>query len=102
MKEAALTKKIRIKLTEEFGGRWFKMAGGPHMVVGLPDLIGTVHGFFIAIEVKLPGKEGNLTERQAFVIKELTEKGECLAFMTTSAEDAISHVGEYLKKKGCI
>ena len=99
MKEAALTKKIRLKLKERFGGCFFKMAGGPYMIVGLPDLIGTVQGYFIAIEVKLPGKEDNLTERQALVLKELSEKGECLAFMTASAEDAVSKVQEYLALK---
>lgn len=99
MKEAALTKKIRLKLAEKFGGRWFKMAGGPYMTVGLPDLIGTVHGYFIAIEVKVPGREKTLTDRQALVIRELTDRGECLAFMTTSVEDALNRVEEYLKTR---
>lgn len=99
MKESALTKKIRLKLKDQFGGCFFKMAGGPYMTVGLPDLIGVVHGYFIAIEVKLPGKEKNLTDRQALVIRELTDKGECLAFVTTSAEEAVERVSNYLEKK---
>jgi Holliday junction resolvase len=99
MKESALTKKIRLKLTEKFGGVWVKVPGGPYLITGFPDLIGVVGGYMIAIEVKLPGKEKNLTERQALVLKTLTERGKCLAFMTTSAEDAIDRVGAYLKLK---
>lgn len=99
MKEAALTKKIRLKLKEQFGGCFFKMAGGPYLVVGLPDLIGTVQGYFIAIEVKLPGKEDNLTDRQALVLKDLTDNGKCLAFMTSSVEDAVARVSNYLKTR---
>lgn len=102
MKEASLTKKIRIKLKEKFGGCFYKIPGGPHMVVGFPDLVGVIDGYMIAIEVKLPGKEGNLTARQEYVIKELSETGKCLAFVTSSAEDAILKVGEYLRLKNAV
>jgi len=66
------------------------------MITGFPDLIGCVNGLFIGIEVKLPGKEKTLTERQILVLDELREKGKALAFMCTSPEEAVKIVGEYL------
>lgn len=96
MKESYLTKKIRVKLKETYGGIWVKIPGGPFMVSGFPDLVGCVDGFFIGIEVKLPGKEKTLTERQTFVLDELREKGKALAFMATSVDEAVKIVGEYL------
>jgi len=100
MKESYLTKKIRLKLRETYGGCFYKIPGGPFMVVGFPDLVGVVGGHMIAIEVKVPGREDTLTERQALVLGELSEKGGCLAFMTTSSEDAVKRVGEYLTSRG--
>lgn len=102
MKESYLTKKIRLRLGETYGGVWVKIPGGPYLITGFPDLIGVVSGYMIAIEVKLPGKEKTLTERQALVLKTLTEEGKCLAFMTSSAEDALQKVGEYLDSKGYV
>jgi Holliday junction resolvase len=102
MKESALTRKIRLKLKEIYGGVWVKIPGGPYLVTGFPDLIGVVGGYMLAIEVKVPGRENTLTERQELVLKELSEKGKCLAFMTSSTEEAIKKVGDYLSSRGYI
>lgn len=98
MKESDLTKKIRLALKECYGGVWVKLPGGPYMITGMPDLIGVVQGRFIGIEVKVPGREKTLTERQKLVLEQLQAAG-ALAFMTTSREDALRRVGEYLSEK---
>lgn len=54
--ESRLQRRIRRRLEEEFGAWFFKVHGNPFQPTGIPDLIGSVHGLFIAIEVKMPGE----------------------------------------------
>lgn len=70
---------------------WIKVHGGPYQQGGIPDLIGCVNGYFIGLEVKLPGKEDTLTDRQAAT---LTQIGDALGIqgMVTSVEQAIELV----------
>src|SRR5690348_2889515 len=35
---------------------YFKVHGGPHQVMGIPDILGVVDGHFFAIEVKAEGE----------------------------------------------
>lgn len=97
MLESSLTNNIKKKLKKEVGGVWIKVHGGPRQRKGLPDLHGTVEGFSIWIEVKVPGNSP--TKLQEETIKELNEKGKALAFYTTSVEDAVNKVKEYIERR---
>lgn len=73
--EASIVKSIRKKLKAKYGKDiWiFKTHGGADQIRGLPDLIGTYHGYFIAMEVKKPG--GHATDLQAFTMEQITTAG---------------------------
>lgn len=75
MLENAIIKSIRKKLKKEYGtDLWiFKSHGGPDQVRGLPDLIGTYRGAFVAMEVKKPG--GQATDLQAFTMQQIRAAG---------------------------
>lgn len=60
-------------------------------VIGLPDLVVCADGLFIGIEVKLPGRESRLTERQSRILKAIEGAGGT-AEMCTSVDDALSIV----------
>lgn len=48
---------------------WFFMPiGGPYTTHGVPDIVGSVDGYFFAIECKAPGKEDNTTANQNAVL----------------------------------
>lgn len=75
MNEAELTRDCvrRLnKLPECFA---VKMHGSPFQRSGLPDIIGCLQGEFFGIEMKMPGKEKNLTERQAATIEKIRNSG---------------------------
>jgi hypothetical protein len=90
MQESALTKKIRKKLDEKYGPSrlWVrKIHGNPYQIRGLPDLIGTYQGYFVAMEVKKPG--GKATDLQAFTMKQIRTAGG-YATVIHSFEEAVA------------
>ncbi len=94
--EAKLQRKIRDALKTRFGNIFaIKVHGGPLQKRGLPDIIGCYRGKFIALEVKVPGREANLTDSQKAVMLEIREAGG-LAEMVTSSEQALGVVGCYV------
>lgn len=93
MDESDLQKKIRDNLEERVGGFWVKVHGGPYQLVGLPDLIGLIKGNFIGIEVKCPGRENKVTDRQERIMEKIRENGG-VAFMAISVEMAIDKLEE--------
>lgn len=52
-----------------------KLHGGMFQREGLPDLIVCYRGRFIAIEVKVPGKEDTATDAQVQCLKEIADAG---------------------------
>lgn len=72
--EARLSKKIVDKL-KTHGAFASKIHGGPMQAGGLPDVVGCYNGFFFAIEVKIPGREGTLTPRQAAKLAQIQKTG---------------------------
>jgi len=89
---------IRKALEVEVGGFWWKVVGGRFQRTGLPDLVGVVQGYFIGIEVKVPGRANTLTAIQASTIIRINkEKG--LSFMSTSPEHAVQTVRAWLTDK---
>jgi len=94
--EAKLVKKIKTALETEVGGLWFKVHGGPYQQAGISDLLGCVAGKFVAIEVKMPGKEATLTKLQRHFLETVITSGG-LGVMVTSPEDAVSIVITHLE-----
>lgn len=97
MRESDLVKKGKAALKRELGGFWVKLHGGLFQTVGLPDLVGCVRGRFVGIEWKVPGRKQTLTERQRFVLDQITAAGG-LAFVADNAEDAVRRVRRWLHK----
>ncbi len=97
--ESRLQKRIQKALEKEFPGSfWRKIHGGMYQRAGIPDLLGCVGSFFIAIEVKCPGKEGTLTSLQGAVIKQIKSSGG-IAFVATSVEEALHRSLLYINGK---
>ena len=86
MNESRLQKKIRDKLNDRPSTYCVKMHGGPHQARGLPDLVGVTEGLFFGLEVKMPGKEGNLTEIQQKKLNDIDAAGGITAVVTTVEE----------------
>lgn len=86
--ESRLQRKIQQAIADEFGGWFKKIHGNQFQGAGIPDLIGTINGLFIAIEVKIPGKERTITPIQAATIKKIKEAGG-IAFVTTSVDETL-------------
>ena len=97
--ESQLQAKIQKALRREFpNSLFFKTYGSPFQRKGLPDIIGCVNGFFIGIEVKVPGRENTLTELQKDTLDEIQKAGG-IAFMTTSVEHAVRSLKLELEQK---
>lgn len=94
--ETKVVKDIREALDKYYPGFYFKTHGGPFQMAGLPDIIGLHKGRFIGIEVKVPGKEANLTPIQIKVLGKIKAAGG-IAFMSTGAEDTIKKIRRELK-----
>lgn len=63
-----------------------KIHAGPHQPIGLPDVIGCAWGVFVGIEMKAPGKERNLTERQAKKLRDIQAAGGVCGVATSWVE----------------
>lgn len=93
--ETKVVKEIRKALDINYPGFYFKTHGGPFQMAGLPDIIGLHRGVFIGIEVKCPGKEDTLTQKQINVLGKIKSAGG-IAFMSTSPEDTLKKLkGEF-------
>lgn len=83
MNESALTTKMVRWLNAQEGVVAWKIHGGPHQRAGIPDIIACqcidiyegVFGQFYGFEVKLPGKEKNLTKLQAATLEKIDNAG---------------------------
>ena len=86
MKERDIVLKIKSYLNALEKSHFFKFHGSAFGAAGVSDLIGVLEGRFIAIEVKMPGKEKNLTKLQALFLKTINSCGG-IAFMATSLQE---------------
>lgn len=93
MKESLVVKSIRRALDKYYPGFYFKTHGGPFQMIGLPDIIGVHKGRFIGIEVKLPGKENTITDKQAQVLRRIQLAGG-IAIMATGPEQVLIKMKE--------
>jgi hypothetical protein len=81
-KEARLRSNI-VKRLNAYSGFWFVTHADQYGTGGLPDIIGCYNGRFVGLEVKLPGKEHTLTQRQSHVLAKITAAGGIGAMVTT-------------------
>jgi len=90
MKEKVLRTKI-VKSLNNYSGYWVVNVATMYGQGGLPDIVGCYAGVFYGLEVKLPGKEHTLTERQAYCLKKIRRAGG-KAMMVTSVDEAMTFV----------
>lgn len=103
MTEPQLVLKIRKAIDARYGDRVYirKIHGGRYSS-GIPDLIGSAtrhrddEGFFFAFEVKLPGKERNVTKLQQSNLDAIDKAGGYFA-VVTSVKAAIDFMEGWLK-----
>lgn len=88
--ETAVKVKIKAWLTEQ-GAYFFSAAAGPFSVHGVPDIVVCLHGKFIGIEVKAPGKENNVTPNQKSHLAAIRRAGG-IAFVASSVQDVIAQL----------
>jgi hypothetical protein len=89
--ESKVTKAIMAYLKGR--GIWcFKVAGGPMQQRGVPDIICSVNGAFVALEVKRP-ELGRLTDLQALTIERIRDSNG-FAEVVTSVEEAAAVIEE--------
>lgn len=92
--ETRLQKRIQDRVKEVFPSAYlFKVHGGPYQKRGLPDLMGCINGRLIGIEVKVPGKEKNVTKLQQNQINQINAAGG-YAFVSTDPEQAVQILEE--------
>jgi len=95
--ETRLQKRIREALEQTFPGSfWRKIHGGPYQRKGLPDLLGCVSGFYVAIEVKIGTSKA--TPLQQAVIKGIKDAGG-IAFISTGVDYSIRVLTKHLNGK---
>lgn len=95
--EAKVQKQIQDGLNKAYPGSFFfKSHGGAYQQSGLPDLMGTIYGIFIGIEVKTPQKKTNVTKLQQHCIDQIKRAGG-IAFVSWSKEHALEILEEELK-----
>lgn len=90
MTEPKLVLKIR-KALEAEGAYAAKIHGGRYSV-GVPDILVCYKGRFYGFEVKLPGKEKNLTALQRTQLQGIRDAGG-QAWVITSVEEATYLIG---------
>jgi len=83
--EARLVKRIVAKLNDA-GAVSFKIHGGdnPFQAVGIPDLLVVWWGWFVGIEVKLPGE--SLRPAQVVALREIFASGGIAAVIETAEQ----------------
>ena len=83
MDESKLTTLI-IKALRRKGGFWFKIHGSAYQTSGIADIVGCYRGRFIALEVKIPGKERTLSKRQRLMLLRVRQHNGVSAVVTST------------------
>lgn len=105
MQKAPTEKQYAVKLRKalrdyyDFGVVDFKIHGGPFQQSGLPDIICSVLGYFVAIELKRPGEK--LTPAQDKILMSLTASGAYARYFTTNMdpEYVINRIRVWIKQR---
>lgn len=88
--EARLRTRI-MKSLNTYGGFWWVNHQTQYGQNGVSDISGVYQGYHYALEVKVPGKEHTLTERQARFLKKVRKAGG-KAHVVTSVDEAMDFV----------
>lgn len=88
--ESRLQQRIRKRLLQAVGGKWYKVHGSMFQEAGQPDLDGVVDGISFKFEVKLP-LDGKPSDIQLETMAEWREQG-CIACIVETPDQAISLV----------
>jgi hypothetical protein len=70
----------------------FRVHGGPHQRKGTLDITGCYEGAFFSIEMKMPGKERNVTPIQRAMIARLRACG-ALVGVATNLKECLDIIG---------
>ena len=90
--ESRLQKKILKAVKDNFPGCFlFKTHGGPYQKAGIPDLVGSINGVFVGIEVKNPEDLEKVTKLQEITIGEINKSGG-IAFVSSSVEHTLDEL----------
>lgn len=82
--EASLQTTI-LRWLRSYGGWWVKFhVSGKYSTAGVPDIIGSYKGKFVAFEVKRPGRK--LTKLQAVTHDKMKKQGEAYVFVVDSLD----------------
>lgn len=84
MNERGLTAKVKRYLKDRDG--WYLKVHGGIYQAGIPDIIGSLKGRFISVELK-KDKTGKLTKLQEQTIKKIIERGGGISFVAYGWED---------------
>lgn len=95
--ETRLQRGIHQAVIREFGGWLFKVHGGMWQDAGVPDLVGTIGGFFVAIEVKMPGT-GKVSKIQELTMSRIRAQGS-IAIVADSPNSAVQQLSDQLTIK---
>lgn len=83
MRESDLSKKMAAVIRDR-GGWAIKTHGDTRQRRGLPDVVACYRSIFLGLEVKLPGKERNLTQLQDHTLQSIKEAGGVGRLVTTT------------------
>lgn len=90
LSESYLKKKILAEL-RKYG--WFvKYSGGMYSISGIPDVLGCIEGYFIAIEIKT--EKGVISELQKKNIRVINKKGKGFSFVCFGWNDFLKKFNE--------
>lgn len=84
--ESSLSRRIAASFRAR-GGFIFKVHGGPTMMNGLPDLIGSYRGVFVGLETKLGGNTASPVQRLR--IAQIRKSGG-IAYVVRSVKQAMT------------
>ena len=100
MHESDLAKKMAVRIRLR-GGWARKIAGGPGQA-GLPDIIAGYRRYGIGLEVKMPGKERNVTVLQQKTLDAMAAAGMVTAVVTTvqQVERIMDKIDKAYERKG--
>ena len=89
--EKALTNRIIRWIDGLSDGKALKVRGDEHMERGTPDILASIGGRFVAIEVKHPSGGGRLSRIQQVRLGQWAAAG-AVAFVATSLDDVKNRV----------
>lgn len=99
--ESRLSRKIQQEYRTKPQTFCYKNHGSEFMVAGLPDIQCCIGGWFIGLEVKMPGKKHTQTERQKFIEQQIKAAGGEY-YLVESVEEALEVWNDVARRAGVV